>query len=585
MQRRIIIQIVRIISTACCSIFLVSCASVEKYPFEKIGYCNYQLQSGNFSEIQITYEEASKERDRNCALWDNQLGSLYLAQDDYDKALDAFLRAHYIMNNIPAFKELEHKATALTGSEDKKAYKGDPYEKAMNSLYVGLLLYNDGDLENAMAAFKNGILADSDSKEETYQSDIAFLYLISARIAKKSGNKSLSDDYLKAVKELSTNPNYSLLGLNDMLINKMLDLKNNVLLVFEFGEGPIKSRRGAYGELAVINGDHYDVKGWRITVDNNEKNIHTTYSNTDIFFQSSTRGGRVMDGILKGKAQFKSNSAKTAVAMMDVSQQLANQANQMRAMNPYADTTGYALASGVAMLFAGCSAVASSITNPKADIRCWSLLPEHIIIFPMYLEQGKHSIDAEFINSHCTSTGNYKEVEKSNYKFDINIQGDKDNIIFKRILKYKIETEKIIQYDKNRGYSENVFKMLISTGKSFNSVESIMGSPHEKRKDPSGREIWIYPSDKPDISNCVFFTNGLASELISQSINLNDQLGKKVIMPAKSPGNTNKPIPTPLQKNKHKKLPSLTAATLMIGGFLLSLLLILLKLLFFKNRK
>lgn len=510
LQNRFFIWVAKALLLACCSMFLISCASVDKYSFEKIGNPNHQIQLGNFDDIKKTYEEASGERNRNSALWDNQLGSIYLAQGDYEKALDAFLRAHYLMNDIPAFKELERKAVALTGSEDKKAYKGDPYEKAMNSLYVGLLLYDKGDLGNAMAAFKNGILADSDSEEETYKSDIAILYLLASRVAKKIGNESLSNDYSNAVKELVANPNYSLLGFSEALMQKMLDLNNNVLLVIEFGEGPTKYRMGRYGEMAAVNGNWDEVQGWRIKIDGESRDEDQVYSNTDVFFQASTRGGRAMDGILKGKAQFKTDSANTAVTMIDISSQFANQANQARAANPYVDTTGYALASGICAIFAGCSAIASSATNPKADIRCWTLLPEHVIIFPLFFSIGKHSIDIEFLNGR-------NSINRSNYKFDVDIQNNKDSVIFKRILRYQVTTEQIAQSKESAGLSEKVFKMLIDRGKDFDAVERLLGTPLEKRRDLSGKEIWIFSSDKPGISNCVYFKNGIVSELVSQS--------------------------------------------------------------------
>jgi len=463
-QNKKIIKAAKVLPLICCSVFLASCAHVDKYAFEKIGYCNYQIQCGNFKSPTETYEEASKLRDRNYALWDNQLGSLYLAQGDYDKALDSFLRAHYLMNNIPAFKELERGAVSLTGSEDSKAYKGDPYEKAMNSLYVGLLLYNQGDLENAKAAFKNGILADSDSKGEAYKSDIAVLYLLVSRISKKLGDESLSSDYYNVVKELENNPNYSSLGFSDEFIRKILDPKNNILLVVEFGEGPLKSRIGRYGELAVINGNRYDINGWNIKIDGKVNANNQVYSNTDVYYQASTRGGRKMDSILKGKAQFKTNAANTSVAAIGLSQQFLNQANQT---SDQYSKAALAAAAGISALFSGGAAIMSGITNPKADIRCWSLLPEHIIIYPLFIPPGKHKLSIGFIADRNSQQSNGR-ADKLKYEFDVDIQKDKDNIIFTRILQYKVLADSepvpsgVIKSGDNNVKSENLVSKFIN---------------------------------------------------------------------------------------------------------------------------
>ncbi len=169
---------------ACFYYPISGCAYSNKYSFKKIKYIDYSFYYGDMVKARNKYEEAANQSDRNYALWNNQLGSVYLAQGNKPGALDSFLKSYYLMNDISAFSELEASAISLSGSEDRKAYKGDPYEKAINSLYVGLLLYDKGDLENAMAAFKNGILADSDSEKESYKSDFSILYLLASRTAK-----------------------------------------------------------------------------------------------------------------------------------------------------------------------------------------------------------------------------------------------------------------------------------------------------------------------------------------------------------------------------------------------------------------
>lgn len=566
-------KIVKSILVVCSCILLASCASFDKYSFENIGNCNYAFQSGNFTEITKTYEEAAKLGNKDYALWYSQLGSIYLAQGDYDKALDSFLKANYLMNNIAAFKELERKAVALTGSEATKAYKGDPYEKAMNALYVGLLLYDKGDLENAMAAFKTGILADSDSKEESYKSDIAILYLLESRIAKKLGDESLSNDYSSVAKELYNSPDFSILGFNEEFIQKILDLKNNVLLVVEFGEGPFKTRTGQYGELAVINGDRYEVSGLNIKIDGKGNSNYQVYSNTDIYFQASTRGGRKMDGILKGKAVFKKNASDTAVGAINLSQQLLNQTNQTA--DPYAQGI-LAAAAGISVLVSGGAAIMSGITNPKADIRYWTLLPEHIIVFPLYVASGKHKINLGFNDGRYINSGS-----RSNYEFDVDIQKDKDNVIFKRILNSQISKSsrdiapKDTTVEDSSWMSYSLFKSLVSLGASFRDVEYLFGTPLEKGRDYSGREVWFYQSDKPGYSNSVYFTGGVVSEVKNESKQLMVPTQKN-IEKTQETSNIDKPLIE--QGNFWTRLFSRTGVRVAIFCFCLVLAFILIKL-------
>jgi len=474
-----------------------------------------KFYKGNFDDAAIIFESLAQKNDKNYALFNNQLGSIYLAKGDREKALDSFLKAYYLMNDVSAFQNLESGAISLFGSEAKKAYKGDPYEKVFNSLYVSLLLMDKGELDNALAALKNGILCDSDVEAELYRSDAFALYLFAARLTLRQNNKSMSKDYFdKAVEayrlssplnmfnisqkqaqisllnekqeelEKLKNPKrrsgkkkksgtvvsgsddtsdekkkkkvkYSKRTLEkiDVLsreiekidgnikslesqieennskidvsaLNPFKDLKNNVFLCFELGRGPLKYQIGQYGQLAIFAVKPHGIKRLKIFVDNKEYSKNLVLLDNDTFFQATTRGGRKMDSILKGHAQFKQSSAEMSLAFNQASQNIMDNARQMTSANPYYDASGQYAAAGVLAIISLAAAIASAAANPVADVRHWSLVPGNVVTSPFSMRAGKHSIKVE-----C-----YDEEDNllNQSEFDIEVEKGKDNIVFKR---------------------------------------------------------------------------------------------------------------------------------------------------------
>ncbi|MBL7071729.1 MAG: hypothetical protein ISS26_06140 [Candidatus Omnitrophica bacterium] len=437
------------------------------------------------------FDSLRENKDKNYALWNNQLGSIYLAKGDCREATDAFLKAHYLMNDIAAFKELESGAVSLIGAEAQKAYKGDPYEKVFNSLYVALLLYAEGDLDNALAACKNGILCDSDVQADMYQSDVTALYLLASRINLMLGNNTASTEYYNKALEaycLTWPTNRPLVGeeqgwlsyfkekqeelkkldapekkskakikkietlnveigkiesdikalqdqrqnndakIDPSALKDFLDLKNNTLLILELGRGPLKYQIGQYGQYALFTNKPCRVKRVEIMVDGNRLSDNKMFMDSDVYFQARTRGGREMDSILKGKAQFKQTTADMAMGFMDASRSIINTANQQAAANPYSDNSG-ALMLGAGMAVIGLvAAVASAAANPTADVRHWSLMPSEILILPANLSTGQHSVQ---INCYGFDD---QIIPSLSSTMDIDIINDNNNTVFKRLI-------------------------------------------------------------------------------------------------------------------------------------------------------
>lgn len=422
--------------------------------------------SGNDHQAQLIFTGLQAKKDHDIALWSNQLGSVYLTQGKLKEAKDAFMEAYVLMNNLTAFKNLELQSVGLTGSEMTKGYKGDPYEKVFNSFYVGMLLYAENDLENALAAFKNGILADSDVSGKLYKSDVALMYLMATRVELLQKNQSMADDFFKQAVEafyLAHPDNRLLVSQKQTLLDdldkkqkeletkiakvniklekeisalkteiakletdiKLADDKiiennrkinidnlkdfinsnNNTLICIETGRGPLKYQTGTYGEKAVFTMKSYPAIGFSITIDNfTQIKAGNFLKNNDVFYQASTRGGRVMDGMLKGKAEFKKTTADVSNVLSTMSQ----------VYDPY----------GVFAILSLASGAVSNATNPYADARHWSLLPAEIQVVPLRLNPGKHQLQIDAYDS----TG--KVIGSS--KINAQITDGSNNIIFER---------------------------------------------------------------------------------------------------------------------------------------------------------
>jgi hypothetical protein len=188
-------------------------------------------------------------------------------------------------------------------------------------------------------------------------------------------------------------------------LKDLVNLNNNTLLCIETGRAPFKFQTGNYGEKAVFTIKPYRATGFNVTIDNFIKiSTGSFLKNNDIYYQASTRGGRVMDSILKGKADFKKTTADISNVLSTMSQ----------VYDPY----------GVFSLLSLASGAVSNATNPYADARHWSLLPAEIQVVPMRLNPGKHQLQVDAYDP----AGKLLESNKS----EIEIGDNPNNVIFKR---------------------------------------------------------------------------------------------------------------------------------------------------------
>jgi tetratricopeptide (TPR) repeat protein len=152
---------------------------------------------------------------------------------------------------------------------------------------------------------------------------------------------------------------------------------NNFLVVVGLGKGPFKYRTGEYGELAKIGQSSYPERSAEVYVDG--KPIGRPATVEDTHYQASTRGGRAMDGVLAGKAVFKTATKYGAIAALVVAADASDKGRRRDAL-----------------IVAGTLAALSAVTRPEADIRSWETLPDRIQMLGAKVSPGKHDVEVRF---------------------------------------------------------------------------------------------------------------------------------------------------------------------------------------------
>lgn len=287
-----------------------------------------------------------------------EAGADAVAAASFDDALNR-------IETVYADNPSAEKARSTFVPERKKDFKGEAYERAMAFYYRGLIFLAHGDYGNARAVFQGGQLQDAFAEDQRYQSDFAVLDVLSGWASHCEGNGVLAREFYS--RALKARPGIYIPGPDD-----------RVLAIADMGLSPIKLGEGEYGEyLSYATPDHVPEFSVDFVADG------VTYPanfGEDLYWQATTRGGRQVDKILAGKAQFKDTAAVVGVASLALADTALDVAT-WSSWDSYGggdDTsTALAWAAGLAIVGIG-SLMMADAAAPEADTRYWDNLPSHI---------------------------------------------------------------------------------------------------------------------------------------------------------------------------------------------------------------
>ena len=227
----------------------------------------------------------------------------------------------------------------------------------------------DGEPDNARACFRSAQFQDADVENKEYAADYVLLDYLDGLVTTKLGGDG-ADEFKRAQKNArnsSPPPYYP---------------KANVMVFLEFGHGPIKYATGRYHEQLRFREGPASTRSLSLNL-GPQKVPLVPYD--DLYFQATTRGGRVMDHILGNKAVFKTATDVVGNAGLVTGAVLAGTGNN----------EGAIIAGGIGLL----SKIVSAATTPQADLRAWDNLPRYLGFAAMELPPGAQTISVDFLDA------------------------------------------------------------------------------------------------------------------------------------------------------------------------------------------
>jgi tetratricopeptide (TPR) repeat protein len=358
------------------ALLLQGCATRQEYAKVKIPPGQMQTFLGDKPQkMHPAYRRLLEEGKRNSvlnnmeiALDAYQLGYPKLARRSLDTSLN-------VINSVYADNKKAAEARSLWYEEGRKDFKGEPYERAMAFYYRGLMFIEDGDYENARAAFKSGMLQDAFAEEKQNQCDYASLLYLEAWASQLAGDQQLAGTAFDMVKKMRP----------DLPINP----SNNTLLIVETGKSPRKLADGpGHAEMVFRRGRNFTE--YRVEVAIDDGRFQTLHPFEDVYWQATTRGGRPIDKIIKGKVSFRGTNAKIGSTLGDISEKvlLASQ---------FFNNSGALQVVGASLgVISVTQMVIAAKTMVRADTRYWDNLPDTSHMLPLKLSPGDHTLNFRY---------------------------------------------------------------------------------------------------------------------------------------------------------------------------------------------
>jgi hypothetical protein len=334
---------------------------------------------------------------RDKVLWQYRTALTAMRRGQFAEAKGMLDDALARIANVMGSDKDARKARGYFTAEAKKTFIGEPYERVMAYYYRGILYWMDGEPDNARACFRSAMVEDSDTVNKAYAADYALLEYFDALATTKLG-----DDGSEALRRSQ--------GVAKLSSLPPFRPKDNVLVFVDLGAGPTKYAMGEYAQDLLFRPGHSPARS--VVVKTATTQVTATACD-DLFFQATTRGGRVMDHILANKAGFKRTTDTVGNAALVSGLVLAGTGRRE------AQTAGLGVAA-VGLL----SKIVSASTTPEADIRSWDNLPLYLTFASLELPPGQHILTIEFLDpgqqplAHLTKT------------VSVNVVTGKDTVVY-----------------------------------------------------------------------------------------------------------------------------------------------------------
>ena len=159
---------------------------------------------------------------RDKVLWQYRTAAAAMRQGKFGLARQYLDDAHMTLQGMFGSDANARKARSYFHAEAKKTFIGEPYERSMAYIYLGILYWMDGEPDNARACFRSAEFEDSDAENKQYAGDWVLPDYLDGLITAKLGG-----DGADAFKRAQGNAkNVKLPPYN---------LKANVMCFIEFG--------------------------------------------------------------------------------------------------------------------------------------------------------------------------------------------------------------------------------------------------------------------------------------------------------------------------------------------------------------
>ena len=358
--------------------FIVGCNSDGSTPQSRRAVQAFLL--GEPVSAQRQFTAMAQKPDQNYVLNNLRLGASALAAHDFDEAEAALVRAYEVLN-ATRVNDPGRRAAAVLFDEKIKIWRGEPYERAVANLYLGLIYYEQGDYQNARGAFENALfkLRDYGSEQQiksgdytTVENDFAIALLLLGRCWEKLGSPDNAQAQWAQLDQMRPDARE--------LLQRTRDPLTNVMVVVDFGFGPRKTTEfdGSIVRFYPSPGEVGQIPRPVVRVNGSEP--HSTTPLFDTVMMAQDRKWQSIDTI----RVFKSGLGTALIAGGAI-------------------TTGYGLNRddgntaliGLGLMAAGLLAKASS----QADLRQWEMVPRTTFVIPLRVEPGPFELDIDFPDS------------------------------------------------------------------------------------------------------------------------------------------------------------------------------------------